>query len=365
MYLRTTIPLVVFLARASAQFHRIEFSDAANCPATADMPKCAVDCIDKAAASNGCASPDDLVCQCKNYAKIQKAAEPCVIAACATKAPAVASVASEICSQCAGIPVAAARTRNGENYFQWAAEPTGRVAPRRDWKRESADDQLKAWEEAERKKWLTMPIPIAAVAAETGRPVPREVLGGEMPQAEMEKGKMAESENLRLNPRESPELPDFGSDKSPELPDFGGEPSELTSLNKECTLKGSGSLKSCDDLPDWDRGNFVKGDKLEALARTRSNTMKRDVDLVYEQEQERWRQLRDKEDLRQMRDKEDLRQMRDKEDLRQMRDKEDLRQMRDKEDLRQMRDKEDLRQMKGKEGSEMKMVMDKDSEQRQ
>ncbi|KAK4174605.1 hypothetical protein QBC36DRAFT_37636 [Triangularia setosa] len=326
MHLHTTMPLVFFLARASAQLHRMEFADdmrpvAADCPATADMPKCAVGCIDAAAADNGCASSSDLACQCKNYDAIQKAAAPCVIAACAAKAPDVISIASEICSQCAGIPVAAfmretvvinnavARTKN---EFQWAVEPTGRVAPRRNW------EDLK--EQAEQKKWLTMPrMPVAGVAAETmviddhnlnrgaketGRPVPRGTVHeelGSLQQAErkqwnnkMPRDKMVEdmtdSKTQRLNSRKSPELPDFGSDKSPMLRPF----------NKDCSevLKGgSGSLRSCDDEHDWDHDNNLEGNQEVALERMRANTWrKRKIDLGYEQELEQERQLK-KEDL--------------------------------------------------------------------
>ncbi|KAK0719008.1 hypothetical protein B0T21DRAFT_415022 [Apiosordaria backusii] len=360
MHLRTTIPLVVFLARASAQFHRMEIPDAtrpvaAECPATAYMPKCAVNCIDTAAAANGCAPPSDLTCQCKNYSKIQKAAAPCVITACAAKAPDVESIASEICSQCAGIPVAAAVmaetividdavARTARNYFKWAAEPTGRVvAPRRNRDEDEVTD-----EQAERKKWMTMPRidHRSYVAKETGLPVPRQAFDEEigpaqeaerkkwnnnMPRDEMRED-MAESENkrllnsrkgpelpdcgsdktvfenMRLNSRGGPELPDFGEDKiasgsmrlnsrkGPELPDFGSDKYELHPFNKDCSMAGKGGsegLRSCEDEHDWDHDHHFEGNQDLALARTRTNTVKRRIDYIYEQEQERLRLVKE------------------------------------------------------------------------
>ncbi|KAK0667652.1 hypothetical protein QBC41DRAFT_134044 [Cercophora samala] len=353
MHLHTTIPLVVFLARASAQLHRMEFSHsmpalaAADCPATADMPKCAISCIDTATTQNGCASASDLVCQCKNYDAIQKAAAPCVIAACAAKAPDVISVASEICSQCAGVPVAAvmretmamedaaAHTGKGENTLQRAAQPTGPMP----FHRGSVENQQAGrdlWVDAERKEWVTMPrVAAGALARETGRPMPprgvvnedgdrkkgdkkmpRDVMLNDMTQAErkplepivINSESPEELPDFGSDKSEGPELPDFGSDKStsPELPDFGGEPTEL----RPCwqgDSQGSGSMRSCDGSADRE-GDSLEGDE-GTFARTRSNTWKRKIDLVYEKEQERMRQMdqmkKEKQDSQVMMEKEE------------------------------------------------------------
>ncbi|KAK4667602.1 hypothetical protein QC763_311280 [Podospora pseudopauciseta] len=352
MHLHPTVPLVVFLARASAQVHRMEFADssspsmrslAAECPATAEMPKCAISCIDTAASSNGCPTASDLTCQCNNWAAIQQAAAPCVIAACAAKAPDVLSIASEICSQCAGVPVA--QTMNGAANLQWAAaQPTGKASVRR-----SQEGQLRDWEDLwvdeEGKGWVTLPrrAVVGAVAKETGRPVvPREVLeqdrdrkmlawadrkplgpidvnsldlsetGPELP--DFGSGKSTDpkepdfgtdgalsfhSEGLELpdfgsDESQGPELPGFGSEKSKghELADFGGEPTELHPC-WPAGYRGSGSLRSCDDLPDHD-GDNLGGAEEKDFEQTRSRTWKRKTDLVYEkEEQERLRQLKD------------------------------------------------------------------------
>lgn len=67
-----------------------------------------VPCISAAANSIGCTVPKDFACHCSHGPAMQEAVIPCVMSACGSDAPVVASVAQAICTACVATPTVVA-----------------------------------------------------------------------------------------------------------------------------------------------------------------------------------------------------------------------------------------------------------------
>jgi hypothetical protein len=57
---------------------------AAQAQSLADVPKCALPCLDKAIASETSCDKTDLACVCKDFSKVRSVATSCVIDECGT-----------------------------------------------------------------------------------------------------------------------------------------------------------------------------------------------------------------------------------------------------------------------------------------
>ncbi|KPM37834.1 hypothetical protein AK830_g8741 [Neonectria ditissima] len=97
-----------------------------------DIPKCALDCLDKGIESETSCSTTDYTCVCKNFSKVQAVATSCVIDACGADVavndvlPAVQALCKAIAS--GGGESSAAETSAAEETTSAAAETTSAAA---------------------------------------------------------------------------------------------------------------------------------------------------------------------------------------------------------------------------------------------
>ncbi|KAK1753130.1 hypothetical protein QBC47DRAFT_362959 [Echria macrotheca] len=77
----------------------------ADCPATTNMPSCAVSCLMSAASAIGCTNMADYNCQCSGSAALRSRAEGCVLSTCGpVTALQASSAGAQICSSCQTTP---------------------------------------------------------------------------------------------------------------------------------------------------------------------------------------------------------------------------------------------------------------------